>query len=117
VSRAAGCGHAARGAGLRDPQARSSTQKLNGDTQIMKKMLVGAALALSLATAGCLGPNNAFNNLNRWNHKVTDSKWGNEGIFLVLTIIPVYTLFYWGDIIIFNSIEFWGGENPIEPNG
>ena len=80
----------------------------------MKKMLLGTALALGLTMTSCLGPNNAFNNLNHWNTKVTDSKWGNEGIFLVLTIIPVYTLFYWGDILIFNSIEFWGGENPID---
>jgi hypothetical protein len=33
----------------------------------------------------------------------------------VLTIIPVYGIAYLGDIIIFNSIEFWGGENPISP--
>lgn len=79
----------------------------------MKKTFLAAALALTLATS-CLGPNNAFNGLNNWNHKVTDNKWANEGIFLVLNIIPVYGLFYLGDIVIFNSIEFWGGKNPIE---
>ncbi len=82
----------------------------------MKKLFLGACLALSLTTAGCLGPNNAFNNLHHWNKNVSDSKWINELVFLGLNIIPVYGIFYWGDIIIFNSIEFWGGENPIKPS-
>ena len=80
----------------------------------MKKSFLAAALALTMLGTSCLGPNNAFNGLNSWNHRVTDSKWANEGIFLVLNIIPVYGLFYLGDIIIFNSIEFWGGDNPID---
>lgn len=79
----------------------------------MKKTLLGAALGLSLLASSCLGPNNAFNSLNHWNKNVTESKWANEGIFLVLNIIPVYGIAYLGDIVIFNSIEFWGGENPI----
>lgn len=82
----------------------------------MKKTFLAAACALTLLGTSCLGPNNAFNNLNHWNRNVTDNKWGNEGIFLLLNIIPVYGLFYYGDILIFNSIEFWGGKNPIEKN-
>lgn len=84
--------------------------------QNMKKSILGAVLALGLTTTSCLGPNNAWENLHQWNRTVTDSKWANEGIFLVLTIIPVYGLFYLGDIIIFNSLEFWGADNPIEPS-
>jgi maltose-binding protein MalE len=82
----------------------------------MKKMILGTALALGLTMTSCLGPNNAFNNLTHWNKKVTDSKWGNEAIFLGLNIVFVYPLFLWGDYLIFNSIEFWGGENPIQPS-
>ncbi len=81
----------------------------------MKKSILGAVLALGLTTTSCLGPNNAFENLHQWNRTVTDSKWANEGIFLVLTILPVYSLFYLADIIIFNSIEFWGMDNPVQP--
>lgn len=83
----------------------------------MKKTFLAAALATTMLAASCLGPNNAFNNLHHWNKNATDNKWANEGIFLVLTIIPVYGLFYLGDIVIFNSIEFWGGKNPISPKG
>lgn len=82
----------------------------------MKKSVLAAALALTVMSSSCLGPDNAFNNLHAWNEKVTDNKWANEGIFLVLNIIPVYGLFYFGDVVIFNSIEFWGGENPIKPS-
>jgi hypothetical protein len=80
----------------------------------MKKSLAALALAACAFLPGCLGPNNAFNNLHAWNQKVTDNKWGNEAVFIGLNIIPVYGLCYLGDVLIFNSIEFWGGNNPIE---
>ena len=81
----------------------------------MKKSILAGALALSLFGSSCLGPNNAWNQLHHWNRHVSDNKWGNEAIFVVLTIIPVYGFAYLGDILIFNSIEFWGGSNPIDP--
>ncbi len=40
-----------------------------------------------------------------------------ELVFLGLIIIPAYGLFSFGDAIIFNSIEFWGGSNPIRADG
>jgi hypothetical protein len=76
----------------------------------MKKKLSGLAIAAALVCGACLGPNNTWNKLHDWNTKVTDSKWGNEAIFLGLNIIPVYGVCYLADIIVFNSIEFWGGE-------
>lgn len=76
--------------------------------------LLAAALATGLLGASCLGPNKAFNQLNDWNQTVTSSKWGNEAVFLVLNIVPVYGFAYLGDILIFNSIEFWGGTNPMD---
>jgi hypothetical protein len=81
----------------------------------MKKTLLGAALGLSLLASSCIGPNNAFDSMTHWNQNVTESKWANELIFIGLNIIPVYGVVYLGDIIIFNSVEFWGGENPISP--
>jgi hypothetical protein len=82
----------------------------------MRRNLLALSLAAATLTSSCLGPNNAFNNLHHWNKTATDSKWGNEVIFLALNIIPVYGLAYLGDIVIFNSVEFWGGENPIAPH-
>ena len=46
----------------------------------------------------------------------TDNKFVNNAIFWGLNIIPVYPLFYAGDVIIFNLIEFWSGDNPIGMN-
>ena len=80
----------------------------------MKKSLLAGALALSLFGSSCMGPNNLFEGLHSWNSRATDGKWGNELIFAAFTIIPVYGFAYLGDIIIFNSIEFWGGKNPID---
>jgi hypothetical protein len=81
----------------------------------MKNTRLASGLCLALATlcTGCIGPFNAFNGMVHWNQKVTDSKWGNEAIFLGLFIIPVYEVMFLADLIIFNSIEFWSGSNPI----
>ena len=37
----------------------------------------------------------------------------NELAFLGLNIVPVYPLCLFGDYIVFNSIEFWSGDNVI----
>ena len=78
----------------------------------MKKFLLASALALGLLGTSCIGPNNAFNGLGSWNGRATESKWWNEVIWVALWIVPVYPLALTGDLVIFNSIEFWGGENP-----
>jgi hypothetical protein len=80
----------------------------------MKKSLLAAALTLSLMGSSCIGPNNLFEGLHTWNGKATESKWGNELIFLGFTIIPVYGFAYLGDIVIFNAFDWWGGKNPID---
>jgi hypothetical protein len=41
---------------------------------------------------------------------VSENRWANEGIFLVFTIIPVYGITYLADIVVFNSIEWWSGD-------
>lgn len=84
----------------------------------MRKSLKSAALVgalmLGSLTAGCYGPFQLTKNLHNWNGKV-DGKWAQEGVFLVMVIVPVYGICMLGDALIFNSIQFWGGENPIKP--
>ena len=46
----------------------------------------------------------------------SDSKFVNNLVFWALNIVPVYGLFFLGDAIIFNVIEFWSGSNPIAMN-
>jgi Domain of unknown function (DUF3332) len=73
----------------------------------MKKSFLACALALTLLGTSCLGPNKLFNGLNEWNTKATDTKWGNEAVFLGLNILFVYPFCYLADVVVFNSIEFW----------
>ena len=76
----------------------------------MKKALIAAVLSLGLFSS-CLGPNKLFNDLHDWNMKVSENRWANEGIFLVCTIIPVYSIAYLVDIVVMNSIEWWSGSD------
>lgn len=70
-------------------------------------------------TTACYGPFNLTKSLHKWNGQikgtgqVTD-KWMHELVFLGLVILPVYEFAALGDAIIFNSIEFWTGNNPVK---
>ena len=80
----------------------------------MKKFLFNLAfVAFLMSSTGCIGTFQLFNNLKDWNLEATEEKWLNELIFLGLNIIPVYGLAFLGDAIIFNTIEFWTGDNPM----
>lgn len=78
----------------------------------MKKAIVAGVLAMGLFSS-CLGPNRLWNKLHDWNLSATENRWANEGIFLVLNIIPVYGVSYLVDIVVLNSIEWWTGNNPM----
>ncbi len=79
----------------------------------MKKICISVALASTVLFSSCIGSFSAFNKLKDWNLGVTSSKFGNELIFIALWVVPVYQIASLGDLLIFNSIEFWGGTNPI----
>ena len=79
--------------------------------------LTVAALTLAAATTGCIGKSHSFcmfNGILKWNKSASDNEWGNELIFLGLNIIPVYGISLFADVIVFNSIDFWTGENPLQ---
>jgi hypothetical protein len=79
----------------------------------MKKSILALLLSSVLLFSSCLGSFQAFNNLKDWNQDVSDSRFVNNLVFWGLNIVPVYGLFFLGDAIIFNVIEFWSGSNPI----
>jgi hypothetical protein len=72
------------------------------------------ALLLALSFASCIGPFNATSRVHTWNREI-GNRWAGEGVFLVLRALPIYAICTVGDLLIFNSIEFWGGTNPIDP--
>jgi len=82
----------------------------------MRKLLMCSVLASAFLFTSCLGSFSAWNGLKDWNEDASDNKFVNNAIFWGLNIIPVYGLFYLGDVVIFNLIEFWSGDNPIGMN-
>lgn len=72
----------------------------------------GILLATSLFVSGCYGPFNLTRQLHTWNGQLGD-KYVNELVFLGLAILPVYAGAVIGDAVLFNSIEFWTGRNPV----
>jgi len=51
--------------------------------------------------------------VKEFNLKVTENRWGREGTFLVLTVAWVYRVCTVMDLFVFNSVEFWSGQNSI----
>ena len=67
------------------------------------------------ATVGCIGPMKATQRLKTWNREI-ENRWGGEVVF-VLFSVPyggVYGLFFVADVLVLNSIGFWGGTNPVD---
>ena len=83
----------------------------------VKHALICGILALSLGTPSCLGPDNAYNSIKNWNVDLAEQDWINEVVYLGLNIIPVYPIVLFGDIVIFNTIGYWSGNNPINDPG
>lgn len=81
------------------------------------RRLVLVLAAIAFTQSACFGSFAATRALYNFNKGVSQDKWLQELVFLGLIILPAYSLFALGDIIIFNSIEFWGGSNPIRADG
>jgi hypothetical protein len=80
----------------------------------MKSTLATVALAAALAAApGCIGSFGAFHRVQAWNGHATDNRVGNSIIHFVLWVVPVYETIVIGDLLIFNTIEFATGSNPM----
>lgn len=79
-----------------------------------KALLCSVAIVGLLAGPSCYGPFRLTKQVHKFNGNF-EEKWVSEVVFLGCIILPVYGLAMLGDGLIFNSIEFWGGKNPIEP--
>ena len=75
--------------------------------------MVSGLVALSLFASGCYGPFNLTRRLYRWNGQFAD-KWEKEIVFILLAYFPIYGLTILGDGVVFNSMEFWTGKNPVD---
>jgi hypothetical protein len=67
-----------------------------------------------MGISGCYGPFYLVRKVHKFNGEVSDNKWIVEVVYLLTAhLIPVYGIAGLADAIIFNSIEFWTGENPL----
>jgi Domain of unknown function (DUF3332) len=89
----------------------------------LRKRIVAAIVAGSFltVTTACYGPFNLTRNVYQWNSNIKGSsevneKWMKEFVFFGMIIIPVYMFSALLDAFIFNSIEFWSGNNPVKAN-
>jgi len=92
---------------------------MNGKT--LRKRIVTAIVVASFLTitTACYGPFNLTRNVYHWNSNIKGSKevnekWMKEFVFFGMIIIPVYMFSALLDAFIFNSIQFWSGDNPVK---
>jgi len=92
---------------------------MNGKT--LRKRIVTAIVVASFltVTTACYGPFNLTRNVYHWNSNIKGSKevnekWMKEFVFFGMIIIPVYMFSALLDAFIFNSIQFWSGDNPVK---
>ena len=76
----------------------------------MKKIV--ASIIVVAFLAGCTGPFNLTHKVYNF-HRSQADKWSDELCFLLVALTPIYGLATFADAIVFNSIEFWTGKNPV----
>lgn len=77
------------------------------------KKIVASIVVIAFFTTGCTGSFNLTRKVYNF-HRSQSDKWADELCFLLVALTPIYGLATFADAIIFNSIEFWTGKNPIE---
>jgi len=80
----------------------------------MRRILAALVLvALLPAAGGCFGRFELTRKLYGFNQEVSDDRWVRWLVFLGMAVFPIYE---WGiliDAVFGNSVEFWGGRNPL----
>lgn len=85
----------------------------------MPRLSLRRATILSLAAVGLLGSTGCFGSfqltrkLHAFNKSVSDDKFVQELVFLAFAVPQIYSLVAGADALIFNTVEFWTGKNPV----
>lgn len=84
-----------------------------------KLVAAGVLVCFMTATTACYGPFNLTKNVYHWNSGIKGSgevsdKWMKEFVFFGMIVVPVYMFSALLDGFIFNSIQFWSGDNPVK---
>ncbi|MBW2415260.1 MAG: DUF3332 family protein [Deltaproteobacteria bacterium] len=70
------------------------------------------AVVVPLTTAGCFGRFELTRKLYGFNRNLSSDRWIRWFGFLAMSIIPVYLVGGVIDLVLGNSLEFWGGQSP-----
>lgn len=81
-----------------------------------KSIILLALVSVGFSATNCYGPFKLTKKLHAWNGTVTGDKYINAILFYVLNVVPAYPIAVFGDAVIFNTLEFWTGDNPIAMN-
>lgn len=89
--------------------------------RLLRKIFIGLALCcITFMQVACFGSFPLIGRVYDFNRNIGSNDPGGRLIeslvFWVLMIVPVYALAGTVDILIFNLIEFWGGDSPLSMN-
>src|SRR5574341_2404006 len=92
---------------------------MRGRTIVRKAVAVALIFSFMSVTSACFGPFNLTRNIYHFNSGIKGSgevneKWMKEIVFFGMIVIPVYMFAALLDAFIFNSIQFWTGDNPVK---
>jgi hypothetical protein len=90
----------------------AASTKATGLKRFMLPVAVTMTASILLST-GCMGHMGVTQKVKKGNLSVTEHRWGREGVFVGFQVFWVYRISALLDLVVFNSIEFWSGENPI----
>ena len=96
----------------------ANSQPIFLNQKIMKKLNLNVAVLLlagSCLFSSCIGSFSLFNKYAAWQKDMTDNKYVNAIVGLLLMPI-VGTVTFVADWLVFNTIEFWSGDNPMASN-
>ena len=82
----------------------------------LRRRLVALSTVACLGLAGCYGQFALTRKIYNWNGNATSNRFVNSAIMWALILIPVYEIATLGDFLVFNTIEFYTGSNPVAMN-
>ena len=92
---------------------------MKGNALISRVVAAIVVASFLTVTTACYGPFNLTRNVYHWNSGIKGSgevndKWMKEFVFFGMIVVPVYMFSALLDAFIFNSIQFWSGDNPVK---
>jgi len=78
---------------------------------VKKVAMFTAVVSLTSALSACVGSNAVTDKVMQFNLEVVDNRYARGGVNILL--LPVYALTLAVDVVVFNSLEFWTGKNPL----